>query len=83
MASLLQNINRSEGLERLLRVQSYAVPFIASGRQTWPEAPASTNPVGLPVEKEAIRLQVQNFIKQCHWVQNLLLQPFSWAFSHL
>lgn len=55
----LQDINQSEGLERLLRVQSYAVPSIASGRQTWPDAPASTSPVGLPVEKEAIKLQVQ------------------------
>ena len=45
------------GMRRILDVQSYDPPAIAKGHQEWPHY-TDKAPVGLPIEKDAVRLQV-------------------------
>ncbi len=45
-------------MRRILDVQSYDPPAIAKGHQEWPHY-TDKAPVGLPIEKDAVRLQVR------------------------
>jgi len=48
------------GMRRILDVQSYDPPAIVKGHQEWPHY-TDKAPVGLPIEKDAVRLQVPDF----------------------
>ena len=50
---------KADHLARLLRVQTYGPLPVACGRQTWQDHSRGTAPVGLPIEKDAVRLQVR------------------------
>ena len=58
LAPLLPEDRYSEKIQRLLQVQPLAEPNVPKGRQTYPSAPKKHHPVGLPIEKDRIRLQV-------------------------
>ncbi len=45
-------------LARLLDAVAMQPPGVGSGRQTWPDYSSQAPPVHLPVEKDAVRLQV-------------------------
>ena len=52
-------------MRHVLNVQSYDPPAIAKGHQEWPHY-TDVAPVGLPIEKDAVRLQVHTQGKRCH-----------------
>ena len=56
---------RNAALGRLLTAAAWQPPPAGSGRQSWPDYGKDTPPVHLPVEKDAVRLQVR--VLSCLW----------------
>lgn len=52
---------RNAALGRLLTAAAMQPPPAGSGRQSWPDYDEDAPPVYLPIEKDAVKLQVKSF----------------------
>lgn len=60
LAPLLPAEERPQSVDKLLKAGPLAAPGVPIGRQSYPSAPKREHPIGLPIEKDRIRLQVTN-----------------------
>lgn len=66
--------HNNAALSRLLDTAAMQPPPAGSGRQSWPDYSKDAPPVHLPVEKDAVNLQVGiSFVPQVNFLRTLSL----------
>lgn len=58
-------VDENAALDRLLDTAAMQPPPAGSGRQSWPDYGTDAPPVHLPVEKDAVKLQVRFGLSPC------------------